>query len=473
MLNYYADNYSLPKYENTFKAESMAPLSKPIEVVQNTIESVTDQIIPADEDVKKKKARKTAITVGSSVLVLSALVGILNPRYSSKLINRLKKWQSGTKTKIKTNRNDVIAKTFYKACHKFVNGLTRVAEFSNNINSAKDLGFKWLLDSPRSFSGLENKSVGKVLKDINAGIVKITRKPYEAVTRWFDNISKYTVKVSYRNASQKMNAYEDFVRQNLYKLPAYERTELETMLNNSTKMREYFAESNVLRRVNSQEALMSNLEGDFVKKCISYKRGYRNKFQKKSEHAWNNMTFWAQDIMQPKRNILEEQGIAAVEKLTGKTGSNKGIYDEIYDLLNPHLTETENKKLVKMLAKAKKELRNANHNECVEYFDKKRDLILGSAATDVLTALLGLGLSGIAITTADTKEDRLSRLITGVFPIVAGLGASMAFTAMLFSGVKSMLMGAITSVVLSGIGSFANHKILGNNNIENQEVGNV
>ena len=47
-----------------------------------------------------------------------------------------------------------------------------------------------------------------------------------------------------------------------------------------------------------------------------------------------------------------------------------------------------------------------------------------------------IGLSGIAVGTADTKEDRLSRALTLGFPAVAGIGASMALTAMLFLGCR-------------------------------------
>ena len=125
------------------------------------------------------------------------------------------------------------------------------------------------------------------------------------------------------------------------------------------------------------------------------------------------------------------------------------------------------------MKKANKVLKKANYSECVEYFDKKRDLILGSAPTDVLTALLGLGLSGYALSTADNREQRITRLTTGVFPVIAGLGASMVFTSMLISGSKSLLMGTGASAALSGIGSFINRQILGKDNIESEEVNNA
>ena len=115
------------------------------------------------------------------------------------------------------------------------------------------------------------------------------------------------------------------------------------------------------------------------------------------------------------------------------------------------------------IKQAEKILHKANKVECVEYFDKKRDLVLGSAPTDVLTALAGLTASGIAIGVADTKQDRISRAITGAFPVIAGLGVSTALTALLFSGGKGMALGAASSMVLSAIGSTINRIIYPNN----------
>ena len=88
-------------------------------------------------------------------------------------------------------------------------------------------------------------------------------------------------------------------------------------------------------------------------------------------------------------------------------------------------------------------------------------MILGSAPTDIVTAIGGLGFSGVLIATADTKEEKISNALTGAFPVIAGLGASMAFTAMLFSGVKGMIYGALASIGLSKLGSIIDKKVLG------------
>ena len=64
-------------------------------------------------------------------------------------------------------------------------------------------------------------------------------------------------------------------------------------------------------------------------------------------------------------------------------------------------------------------------------------------------------MSGVAIGTADTKEDRISRAITVAFPAIAGLGVSTALTAMLVSGAKSLGIGFASSIGLSMLGNTA------------------
>ena len=176
---------------------------------------------------------------------------------------------------------------------------------------------------------------------------------------------------------------------------------------------------------------------------------------KRKETFKKNMTFWAEDMLMPERNKLEQNGIKVVDKIMGDGKAQKGTYHEIIEILEPHVSKEEKALLEKNLAKANKKLRKANHSECVEYFDKKRDLVLGGAPTDIMTALFGLGMSGVAIGTADNKDERISRSLTVAFPAIAGLGTSMALTAMLFSGIQGMIYGSLASIGLSKIGSTA------------------
>ena len=455
---------------SAFNANAKAPLNKPISVVQNTIEDITDVVLPEPKSEEQKRSHKKAIAVCSSVLVLSTLVALFNPRFSGKMVDKLRAMQAKAATKARTHEQSGFTKAFYELYHKTLYGMNKVFGFISNLNSFKDIAFKWLCAEPRKFSGVKNKKVGAFLGKINAGIATVCKKPYNAITNAFDKISQATVKRNYQSASKKMNSLEALIRQYASKLPEDKKKILEMKLKEAANLREYFSEKKLVERFLQQESMMSNVENDLVKKGSSYVKGYRNRFQKVSEHVWNNMSFWAQDVMQSKRNIVETQGQNAVHKLLG---DKKSVYSEIVELMKSEVAEGDLKKLNSALQKAEKSLQKANYSECVQYFDKKRDLVLGSAPTDILTAALSLSLSGVAISTADSKDEKISRSLTGVFPIIAGLGANMVFTAMLISGANSLLLGALTSVLLSLTGSAASHKIIGNKGVESKEVMNA
>ena len=459
-------NKSQPSHYLSFKGNDVikvnAPLAKPIETVQKSIEGTVEALSPIKASEKEKKSNKKAIAVGSSVLVITGLVALLNPKYSSKLVNKLKSWSQSAGNRFEQNKQNYLKSKFHQSCKKTIDWSIRTLEFSNNINSAKDVGFKWLCCDKKSFSSVKNKSLRNLLQKIDNGFTKIMSKAHKAITRWFDAISKKTVYWKYNSASKKMNKFEALAQQYKNKLTPAEQKELEKKLLEIKSAREVFSQQNISNRLTEQEGMMSNLERDFIVKYHAYRNGFKNKWISKSNHIDKNMTFWAEKILEPTRNKVEKQGLCSVEKLVGNGKEQKGLYNDVYTLLNEKLSQTEKDALNKMMNKASKKLRSANYSECVEYFDKKRDLILGGAPTDILTAVGGLALSGVAIATADSKEERLSRALTGGFPVIAGIGASMAFTAMLFSGVQGLLYGFLTSIGLSKLGSLADHYILGN-----------
>lgn len=470
---YTLNNNNQYPYKNiNFMAENTqsvpTPLAKPIKTVSKHIENTVDTFVPQSE--KEKKSNKKAIAVASSVVVITGLVALLNPKYSSKLMSKLKNMSNSAGTRLEKNKNSFFKSKFHKTTQKSLNFGIKTLEFSNNINSAKDVGFKWLCCKNKSFSSVKNSTIRNILKKIDSGFVKIMSKAHSAITKWFDGISKYTVKSKYKMATKRMDKFESLVKEYKNKLSPQEQVELDSKLNEITKAREFFSEKNTAKRFIEQEKSMNNLEQEFIKKLNSYKKGFTDKSVNRKEHINKNMTFWAENIMQPTRDNIERQGLNAVEKIVGNNNGKKGLYDDIYSMLSPKLSEKKKSALEKAMKKANNKLHKANHSETVEYFDKKRDLVLGGAPTDIVTAVAGLGLSGIAIATADTKEDKISRALTGGFPIIAGIGASMAFTAMLFSGVQGMLYGALTSVGLSKIGSVADHYIVGN--MKNKKIVN-
>lgn len=419
--------------------EAAAPLAKPIEKVETVINNTVDTFVKQPEDEEKKKSNKTAIAVGSTVIVLTGLVALLNPKFSGKLVNRMKTMSSEANAKLEKNKGNLVKTKFYKASKKTFGKVADFLQFTNTMNGWKDIGLK------------------KLCTEIK-GIKAVMAKPHRTITKWFDSLGKHTVLGKYCRANKKLDKLNSLIELYKDKLPVSEQKKLEAKLNELKTINEYFSKQQTSTRLAEQEKVMSNLEKDFYAKTKTYFNNlWQNKHNAKemSKIIKNDMTFWAEDMLMPARNKLEQNGIRVIDKIMGDGKAQKGTYHEIIEILEPHISQEEKVLLEKNLAKANKKLRKANHSECIEYFDKKRDLVLGGAPTDVLTALFGIGMSGIAIGTAHDKEDRISRALTVGFPAIAGIGASMAFTAMLFSGIQGMIYGSLASIGLSKIGSTA------------------
>ena len=483
--NAYAGN---GMYRNYFKGVSPdAPtiIAKPVEKVENVINTTVDTFVKEPKDEEKKKSNKTAITVGSTVLVLSALVTLLNPKVSGKFIGKLKNMSQKAQVNVQKNKDDFFKSKIYKASEKSLKGVVDVLQYINTLNASKDIGFKWLC-SAEKFGKVKNDTLRKILQSGNSGFTKVMTKMNNSITKGFDDIGKKTVYRKYNKAVKNMNSVDDLINTYKNRLSDTEKLKLESKMREIEAVKKYFSQEKTAERLLAQEKSMSNLEQDFRNKfindyCKKFKGfkaegSFKEKMDFNMKHIKNNMSFWAEDMLMPTRNNLEKQGKDTVNMLFGDGKGLKGKYDEIIDILSPHMKGEEKELLEKTLHNAGKKLNKANHSECIEYFDKKRDLVLGGAPTDILTGLGTLGLSGIAIGTADTKEDRISRALTLGFPAVAGLGASLTLTAMLFSGIQGMIMGSLTGIGLSKIGSTAdkylNPKKVNNmkTNIKPQEV---
>lgn len=408
-------------------------VTKPIDTVENFVNTTVDTFIPESQDEETKKSHKTAIRVGSTVLVLSAFVAIFNPKFLTKFSNKLKTWS--VKASNKANSNDNFIGKICKAGQNFLDKSSKILNFSNNINTIKDEGFKWLCVKSR-----------------------FMKKPHELITKGFDAISKKTVIKSYESANKKINSFNEILIKYAEKLTPTERKVFDEKISEIKKVQEYFSKSSVENRLKTQEDLMSNLEKDSLAKMREYFGKYKKPTSIENnkhnfEHAKNNLGYWAEDILAPERERIGLEGEKVISKILGDGKSQKGSYNEIIDLLSSHLKPEEQMALEDLFKTTSKKINKAKINECAEYFDNKRDLMLGSAPTDILTALFFLGVSGVAIGRADTKEQRISRALTGVFPTVAGLGVSLALTAQLFSGVKGKIVSAFLSGILSLMGS--------------------
>ena len=386
-------------------------------------------------------------------MVLGTLTLVLNPRNAGKTSAFLKNLREKIGSKIKNHGEDTLKNKIYKFWNKMLSGAEKGGNIYFNLNSGKD----WVWDSLCTNSNknypeflTKNETVHKVVKTIDDCWVKIIKTPTEGITKWFDNISKNTVKNKYKNALKELDSLEITLKSHKDKLSLEKQGLIENKLKEIAKIKESFNEENVLIRLKKQENMMSNLKDDFAKRIYNKKDGW----------CKDKTTFWARDILAPQKAQVEKEGAELIEKLFGN-GNKKGLYDETSDILRSCLDEKQFKSLEKELKQAGKKVRKANASECIDYFDKKRDLVLGGAPTDIITQLFGLGLCGWSVTRAE-KEDRWSKLMTTGIPVITGLGSSLLFSAKLYAGAKSILYGALVSVLTTFGCNLLDKHVLGN-----------
>ena len=136
------------------------------------------------------------------------------------------------------------------------------------------------------------------------------------------------------------------------------------------------------------------------------------------------------------------------------TKSEKGELQEIltiYKALLPN--RNDYLKLRGTTTKAVSSLDKAIETENDLFFDKLRDLSLGSAPTDVLSIVGSVAGVGAGLTMADNRDERISAVLKYGIPIVGSVATSLLLTVSLVAGIKSMIIGGVSGLVMNAIGS--------------------
>ena len=434
-------------------------LTKPIEKVQKTIETGVDAFVAQpDENEKKKKLRKRAIAVGSAVLVLGGLTMLLNPSGSGRFTQKIKSWQTKLDLKMQQSKDNFLKSKFYGGCKKVANTFEKGGNVYFNLNSGKDVIFQsFCTNSNKKYPEFltKNKTIYKIVKAVDDFFVKIFSKPHKKITEWFDKISQYTVKNNYKQASKNLDVLDNLILTYKDKLPADKKALLETKLKSIAIARKEFTEPKLMQRFTEQEAVMKNLENELWD-CI---------YTKEKGLMKNSTTFWVQDALKNQKERLNKNGKRLVDNLLGNK-ETKGLYDDAFDILRENIDPKDFEKINGIFKQAGNKLRKANKSECLEYFDKKRDLIVGGAPTDIVTQIVGLGMCGWAVGSADNKQERIQRALNTGLPVATGLASSLIFSALLYSGGVGLLAGAAVSGVTSLGCYFINKYVFGNKDKE-------
>lgn len=143
--------------------------------------------------------------------------------------------------------------------------------------------------------------------------------------------------------------------------------------------------------------------------------------------------------------------VSEVESIISK--SSKGELQEILSAHKEILPRSEYLKLKARVESAVKSLDNSIDIETVQYFDKARDLKLGSAPTDVISILTTVGAVGYYLNKADSTDDKYSVSLRYGIPAIGAIATSLYCTARLVSGGKAMLLGLLSGWVMNKAGT--------------------
>ena len=143
--------------------------------------------------------------------------------------------------------------------------------------------------------------------------------------------------------------------------------------------------------------------------------------------------------------------IDEIENILGK--SSKGEIQEILSIYKRLLPQEEYLKLRGKTTKTLNSLDKAIKTENDLFYDKLRDLKLGSGPTDALSLVGSIGGVGLGLTTADNKDERISATLEYGIPIIGSVATSIALTVGLVAGIKAMVISGLSGMAMNIVGS--------------------
>ena len=203
---------------------------------------------------------------------------------------------------------------------------------------------------------------------------------------------------------------------------------LNNLRNNLNKYKKLSGKNEIKDRAILNKEIISDLE----KLCINFK-SVSASFNYKSD-ALKSIETYITEI----KNIVSD--------------GSKGELQEILSLYKKILPRDEYLKLKSKVQSAVKSLDHSIDIETVQYFDKARDLKLGSAPTDVLSILATVGTVGYYLNRAESKDDKYSVSLKYGIPAVGAIATSLYCTARLVSGGKALLFGLLSGWAMNKAG---------------------
>lgn len=140
------------------------------------------------------------------------------------------------------------------------------------------------------------------------------------------------------------------------------------------------------------------------------------------------------------------------------SNGKQGEIQEIMSIYKNSLSAEDYAKLEKIVNKTLKSLDKAINTETDKLFDKIRDILIGSAPLDLLHIIPAVGLVGWGLSKADNNDERISATLKYGIPAIGAVGMVLYCTLGLVSSGPSLIIGALSGLVINRIGEFIDKK---------------
>lgn len=438
----------------------------------------------SEKQVKQEKNHKLGITIAASAVILG--LGVLAmmrglPKGVTQKTIELAKILENKVTKLANESKTSKAAKFYK------NALTKVqnlSQYFNSVNNATTLKDIWF---------------GKI-----CGKCGFLNKGAKKITALFEKFSRRTVQNGYNQAQYRFNrmsetfgTYDELIARNPNKqitINGVTKAAQEwlkdisgkrtVMLNNFNLN---FGKNALQHRYTSVKEAMTDLDEAvlyFINGGSKDAKVWKLNFKDvKNKEIWNRRIEYLKQKLSQKelydtfipQTLLEHDKINLKNTVNGYkniiTGcpDKKGQLEEIMEIYKYLLEPKEFGKLKTCSDKAVKQLDKAVSLETDKFFDKLRDITLGSAPTDVLSMVTGLGAVGIGLTKTDNKQDRVSILLKYGIPALGTIATSLCLGAALVSGGSAFLLSLLSGLIINKIGTAADNYIAGHRSLKSDK----
>lgn len=377
---------------------------------------IADDIFVSKEKELAQKRKKTGIILTSSVLGTTLLaLGLTKglPKNTHKVLGNFLE-------KVKKDTSEGMG----KVQEKLKKGVEK-AQSLNNFNAFKDMLFQKMMEK-----------------------FKFTGSIHKGITQFFEDMAQNTVVSRYNSTHKQIKRLNKIFER--AGLADEDLAKLSGKVNSiSDNFNQRFSKETLKTRFSDISTNWKNLSEEVWERSAKDLEGLKDKTFKEGVESLNSS--------EVSNVFIAEEVLSASKKSFGKTveGHKSAVVqdlDELLEMAKGHLSPEQHKKLISRTKNINASLNKATNTEANEYFDKVRDLRLGSAPTDVITMLTSVGTVAIGLSKADNKDERISAALKFGIPVLGSVFSSVLLTISLVSGFKAIAIGTALGLGMSVMG---------------------